>query len=75
MGALKLDVLGGVGNVQLAARFTNGGASASRRTNSSRCCGVVGEGAAAANEAKNVARAMFETVSMIAERVEVTLDG
>jgi hypothetical protein len=57
MGELKLDVLGGVGNVQLAARFMNGGASASRRTNSSICTwGLVGDGAAVANEAASAAR-------------------
>lgn len=49
------DVLGGVGNVQVAARLTNRGASASRVTNSFRSYGLdVREGAAEASCARRI---------------------
>lgn len=67
MGALTLEVLGGVGNVQLAARLTNGGAAASRRTNSSAWVVILEAGTAAAgpkSEAARAARATYGTAIM-----------
>ena len=55
MGALRLEVLGGVVNVQLAARLTKRGASALRRTNSSTWVFVVVVDGAAATEPKRAA--------------------
>jgi hypothetical protein len=64
IGALKDEVFGGVGNVQLAARLTNGGASASRRTNSSTWA-TVGEGAATAEPKRDTERAARATYGIV----------
>jgi hypothetical protein len=76
MGALRLEVFGGVGNVQLAARLTKGGASASRRMNSSTWV-VVGDGAAAAEPKSDTARAVKATYGaaiMMISLVEVSVE-
>jgi hypothetical protein len=56
MGLLTEDVLGGLGKVQEAARFSNGGASASRRTKGSFSSVVLGDGTAWTRVAARVTR-------------------